>query len=232
MTPLPWLDPEIPWFPDPETALDDPDGLLALGGDLSVERLQMAYRQGIFPWYSAEQPLLWWSPNPRCVISPSQVHISRSLRRTLNSRRFRVTTDKAFADVIQYCGQARSEGTWITPEMQRAYVQLHRMGIAHSFEAWNPEGELVGGLYGVAQGSCFFGESMFARETNASKVVFVHCLRQLEAWNYAIMDCQVENPHLLSLGAELVPRREFLSILRENIDRPPEQRSWEMQWHW
>lgn len=232
MTTLPWLDPELLWFPDPETALDDPDGLLALGGDLSVERLRLAYRRGIFPWYSAEQPILWWSPNPRCVIFPSRVHISRSLRRTLNSRRFMVTTDKAFTDVIKYCGQERAEGTWITPEMQRAYIQLHKIGIAHSFEAWNPEGELVGGLYGVAQGSCFFGESMFARETNASKVVFAHCLRQLEAWNYAIMDCQVENPHLLSLGAELVPRSEFLFILKNNIDRPPAQRSWEMQWHW
>jgi leucyl/phenylalanyl-tRNA--protein transferase len=232
MTTLPWLDPDMLWFPDPETALDDPDGLLALGGDLSVERLQLAYRLGIFPWYSEEQPILWWSPNPRCVVFPSRVHVSRSLRRTLNSRRFTVTIDKAFPEVIDRCGRERSEGTWITPDMRLAYTQLHHLGVAHSFEAWNRNGELVGGLYGVAQGSCFFGESMFARETDASKVVFVHCLRQLEAWGYAMMDCQVENSHLISLGAELIPRRRFLSILRDNIDRSPNHLIWQMQWQW
>lgn len=232
MTPLPWLDPDALWFPDPETALDDPDGLLALGGDLSVERLRLAYRRGIFPWYSAEQPILWWSPDPRCVIFPSQVHVSRSLRRTLNSRLLTVTLDQAFAEVIEACGNERSEGTWITREMRQAYIELHRRGMAHSFEAWNPEGELVGGLYGVAEGSCFFGESMFSRQTNASKVVFVHCLRQLEAWGYALMDCQVENPHLMSLGAQLIPRQAFLSILKENIDRPPPQSVWRMKWQW
>lgn len=232
MTNLPWLDPDMLWFPDPETALDDPDGLLALGGDLSVERLQLAYRRGIFPWFSAEQPILWWSPNPRCVIFPERVHISRSLRRTLNSRRFTITTDRAFAEVIDRCGRERSEGTWITPAMRLAYNRLHQLGIAHSFEAWNHNGDLVGGLYGVAQGSCFFGESMFARETNASKVVFVHCLRQLEEWGFAMMDCQVENPHLISLGAELIPRQRFLSILGDNIDRPPNNSTWQLQWQW
>lgn len=232
MTPLPWLDPDRLWFPDPQSALEDPDGLLALGGDLSVERLKLAYSRGIFPWFSEGQPILWWSPNPRCVIFPSRVHISRSLRRTLNSGRFTITLDQAFAEVIAGCGNERSEGTWITPEMKRAYTRLHSLGTAHSFEAWNSQGELVGGLYGVAQGSCFFGESMFSRETDASKVVFVHCLKQLEAWGYAVMDCQVENPHLLSLGAQLIPRQAFLSILRDNIDRPAQHSDWLMQWRW
>lgn len=232
MIPLPWLDGQSLWFPDPNKALDDPDGLLALGGDLSVERLRLAYRSGIFPWYSEGQPILWWSPDPRCVIFPSRVHVSRSLRRTLNSGRYTVTLDQAFAEVIERCGSERSEGTWITPEMRQAYNRLHQLGIAHSFEAWNRKGELVGGLYGVALGSCFFGESMFSRQTDASKVVFVHCLRQLEAWDYAVMDCQVENPHLLSLGAELIPRRDFLSILRKNIDRPPKQSGWRLEWQW
>lgn len=232
MTSLPWLDPDSLWFPDPNAALDEPDGLLALGGDLRPERLKLAYRHGIFPWFSEEQPILWWSPDPRCVIFPPEVHISRSLRRTLNSRRFTVTIDKAFAEVIDACGRERSEGTWITPGMRNAYVQLHQLGLGHSFEAWNAEGELVGGLYGVALGSCFFGESMFTRETNASKVVFVHCLRQLQAWGYALMDCQVENPHLMSLGARLIPRARFLSILKDNIDRRPDQLVWQMQWQW
>lgn len=232
MTALPWLDSDSFWFPDPDTALDDPDGLLALGGDLSVERLTLAYRNGIFPWFSEEQPILWWSPDPRCVIFPSEVHVSRSLRRTLNSHRFNVTVDKAFTEVIDACGRERSEGTWITPGMRLAYTRLHQLGVAHSFEAWNQNGDLVGGLYGVAQGSCFFGESMFARETDASKVVFVHSLKQLEAWGYALMDCQVENAHLISLGARLIPRRRFLSILKDNIDRPPDQSIWQMQWQW
>lgn len=232
MTALPWLEADALWFPDPSTALDDPDGLLALGGDLSPQRLQLAYRRGIFPWFSEEQPILWWSPDPRCVIFPEDVHISRSLRRTLNSGRYRVTIDQAFAEVVDACARERTEGTWITPEMRHAYVDLHNLGLAHSFEAWDIDGRLVGGLYGVAQGACFFGESMFSRETNASKLVFVHCLRQLQAWGYALMDCQVENPHLLSLGATLIPRATFLSILERNIDRSPPNPAWQMEWQW
>lgn len=232
MTTLPWLDTRQLWFPEPASALDDPDGLLALGGDLSPERLLKAYSMGIFPWYSQDQPILWWSPDPRCIIFPDRLHISRSLRRTLNSRRFTVSIDTSFDAVVEACAVERSEGTWITDEMQQAYARLHRLGHAHAFEAWNTKGELVGGLYGVALGCCFFGESMFARETDASKVVFVHCVRQLESWGYAFMDCQVENDHLMSLGAELIERTTFLTLLKNNFGRQCNDQSWHLQWGW
>lgn len=232
MTSLPWLDPDELWFPPPEDALDEPDGLLAIGGDLAPERLELAYRNGIFPWFSDEQPILWWSPNPRCVLFPSEVHISRRLRRTLNQAPWRITIDRNFAGVIRGCADVREEGTWITEEMEHAYKRLHRRGIAHSFEAWNDRRELVAGLYGVGIGRCFFGESMFTRETDASKVVFVHVARQLERWGYAIMDCQVENSHLLSLGARCIPRSRFLTILGENIGKPPGHRQWILDTHW
>ena len=232
MTTLPWLDPEKLWFPEPESALEDPDGLLAIGGDLSIERLLLAYRQGIFPWFSDEQPILWWSPDPRCVLLPGDLHISRSLRKTLRRRVYTVTFDRAFADVISACANIREEGTWITADMRLAYLRLHALGLAHSVESWDCEGQLAGGLYGVALGRCFFGESMFSRETDASKVAFVHCVRQLEAWGYALVDCQVENAHLRSLGARLISRGEFLSILKENVDRQPEQDQWKLSWQW
>ena len=232
MSTLPWLDPDYLWFPPPEEALRDPDGLLAAGGDLAPERLVLAYRSGIFPWYGDNQPILWWSPDPRCVIIPGQEHISRSLRRTINQQRFRITIDQAFGDVIRRCGSARPEGTWIIPEMIEAYETLHQQGLAHSFEAWNSDGELVGGLYGVALGRCFFGESMFSRETNASKVVFVAICQQLARWGYRLMDCQVENDHLLTLGAHTIPRTEFLSILQENVDQSPDQSGWHIDSPW
>ncbi|WP_111496464.1 leucyl/phenylalanyl-tRNA--protein transferase [Marinobacter bohaiensis] len=232
MTSLPWLDPDELWFPSPEEALDEPDGLLAIGGDLAPERLERAYRSGIFPWFSEEQPILWWSPNPRCVLIPDEVHISRRLRRTLNQERFRITIDRNFSGVIRGCAEVREEGTWITDEMEQAYKRLHRRGLAHSFEAWNDRGELVGGLYGVAIGCCFFGESMFTRETDASKVVFVHVARQLQAWGYALMDCQVENSHLISLGARCIPRKSFLTILEKNIDKSPGHQQWILEKHW
>lgn len=231
MAGLPWLDTGSHRFPDPETALDDPDGLLAIGGDLHPERILTAYSQGIFPWFSNDQPILWWSPDPRCVLFPPQVHISRSLRRRLNQSNLRVTVDGAFHDVIRNCGALRHEGTWITADMEAAYCHLHDLGHGHSFEAWNGDGELIGGLYGVAIGRCFFGESMFSRERDASKVVLVHVARQLERWGYAMMDCQVENPHLLSMGAERISRRHFLTILRENVDRPAGHH-WRMDWFW
>ncbi|SFM51817.1 leucyl/phenylalanyl-tRNA--protein transferase [Marinobacter zhejiangensis] len=232
MTSLPWLDADQLWFPPVEQALTDPDGLLALGGDLSPKRLALAYRSGIFPWYSDDQPILWWSPDPRCVLFPDEVHISRSLRRTLNQAYFRITADQAFDDVIRICGESRKEGTWITQEMKEAYLDLHQLGIAHSIEAWNQRGQLVGGMYGIAIGCCFFGESMFSLETNASKVLMVHLARQLKAWGYEVLDCQVESPHLLSMGARSIPRSEFLSILRACIDRTPAQKSWNFQWRW
>ncbi|MCH8497584.1 MAG: leucyl/phenylalanyl-tRNA--protein transferase [Marinobacter sp.] len=232
MSTLPWLDPDFLWFPPPDEALRDPDGLLAAGGDLAPERLVLAYRSGIFPWYGENQPILWWSPDPRCVIVPGEEHVSRSLRRTLNQQRFRITSDQAFREVIRRCGSARPEGTWIIPEMIEAYETLHQQGLAHSFEAWNREGELVGGLYGVALGRCFFGESMFSRETNASKVVFVTLCQQLARWGYRLLDCQVENDHLLTLGAHTIPRTEFLSILQENVDQLPDQTGWQIDSPW
>ncbi len=232
MTALPWLETSSHWFPDPETALDDPDGLLAVGGDLHPDRIRRAYANGIFPWFSDEQPILWWSPNPRCVLFPPRVHIARSLKRTLNSGRFRISVDQAFEEVIHYCGAVREEGTWITEDMADAYIRLHYQGQAHSFEAWDEDGNLAGGLYGVAIGRCFFGESMFSRQRDASKVVFVHVARQLEQWGYRLMDCQVENPHLMRLGAELIPRSRFLSIIRENVVRSPDQTHWRLDWHW
>lgn len=232
MTSLPWLDQQDLWFPDPEQALDEPDGLLAIGGDLSTERLILAYQSGIFPWFSDDQPILWWSPDPRCVLFPNEIHIARSLRRTLNSQYFTITADQAFSRVIRLCAQTRAEGTWITEDMVASYSKLHRQGIAHSIEAWNPKGELVGGLYGVALGLCFFGESMFSLETNASRVLMVHLAGQLDDWGYALMDCQVESGHLLRMGAQTVPRCRFLSILRETVNATSGHERWNMQWRW
>jgi leucyl/phenylalanyl-tRNA--protein transferase len=232
MTSLPWLDPEQLWFPPADEALDDPDGLLALGGDLSSQRLLLAYRNGIFPWFSDDQPILWWSPNPRCVLFPNEIHISRSLRRTLNQRRFEVTADQCFSRIIRLCATTRAEGTWITDDMIGAYTDLHRQGIAHSIEIWNRQGELAGGMYGLALGRCFFGESMFSLETNASKVLMVHLANQLSAWGYQMMDCQVESDHLLSMGARTIPRAEFLSILRACVDRKADQPDWTFTWRW
>ena len=199
MTSLPWLDPDQLWFPPADQALDDPDGLLAVGGDLSTERLKLAYRSGIFPWFTDEQPILWWSPDPRCVLFPDQVHVSRSLKRTLNSQPFEITLDRDFAGVMRHCAHTRSEGTWITNGMMAAYGRLHSQGVAHSVEAWNREGDLVGGLYGVALGQCFFGESMFSLATNASKVIMVYLARHLELWGYRVMDCQVESLSLIHI---------------------------------
>ncbi len=232
MTSLPWLDPDQLWFPPADQALDDPDGLLAVGGDLATERLKLAYRNGIFPWFTEEQPILWWSPDPRCVLFPDDIHISRSLRRTLNRRPFQVTLDRDFTGVLQHCANTRSEGTWITPGMMQAYTRLHQQGVAHSFEAWNRQGQLVGGLYGVALGRCFFGESMFSLETDASKVVMVHIAHHLALWGYRLMDCQVESDHLLRMGARTIPRQRFLSILKAEVDTPPDQNAWKLQWHW
>lgn len=232
MTRLCLLDQEL-WFPPPSEALEDPNGLLAIGGDLSPQRLLLAYASGIFPWYSEDQPILWWSPDPRCVLYPDRVHISRSLRKTLRRNVFQVTFDQAFADVIDACGALRQEtaGTWITPEMKAAYIELHRLGWAHSVECWH-QGELVGGLYGVSMGRCFFGESMFSRKTDASKVALVYLAGQLKAWGYTLIDCQVENPHLISMGAESISRKCFLSILLKNRDAPSAPHHWKLEWHY
>ncbi|PFG09097.1 MULTISPECIES: leucyl/phenylalanyl-tRNA--protein transferase [unclassified Marinobacter] len=232
MTSLPWLPEHVLWFPPPESALAEPDGLLAAGGDLSSKRLMLAYENGIFPWYSDDQPILWWSPDPRCVIFPENIHISRSLRRSLNKGYFTITADRAFSRIMRLCGSTRAEGTWITENMLQAYNKLHREGIAHSIEAWNPHGELAGGMYGIALGSCFFGESMFSLETNASKVLMVHLANQLRQWGYRIIDCQIASDHLLSMGAQTLPRTEFLALLGRYTKQPPAVADWQFQWRW
>lgn len=232
MSALPWIDPDHLWFPPAEEALTEPDGLLALGGDLAPERIVLAYRSGIFPWYSDDQPILWWSPDPRCVLFPGDIHISRSLRRTLNKGNFSITSDQSFRRVIRLCGSTRPEGTWITDEMESAYNELHRLGVAHSIEAWSAAGDLVGGLYGLAIGRCFFAESMFSLETNASRVLMVHLAHQLQLSGYRVVDCQVASGHLIRMGATTIPRQQFLSILQDSVNQQPDKLPWTMDWRW
>ncbi len=206
-------------FPPVDHALNDPNGLLAAGGDLSPKRLIEAYRQGIFPWYSDHQPILWWSPNPRAVLYPDQLYVSRSLRKKIRQHKFEVTMDRCFEDVLIHCALPRVEdhGTWITDDMHKAYLHLHKIGVAHSIEAWQDH-VLVGGLYGIGIGQMFFGESMFARATDASKVAFTHLVKQLKKWGYKLIDCQVASNHLASLGAVDIPREEFMKLLNQYID--------------
>ncbi|WP_305908175.1 leucyl/phenylalanyl-tRNA--protein transferase [Methylomarinum sp. Ch1-1] len=215
-------------FPDPENALQEPDGLLAIGGCLSPERIINAYRHGIFPWYGPDEPILWWSPNPRLVLFPEQLKISRSLRKTIRKEVFQLSYDQAFAEVIEACAAPRQkqDGTWITEEMNEAYTQLHRQGIAHSVEAWH-DGNLVGGLYGLAIGQVFFGESMFHRKTDASKVVFAYLVKHLIDWRYQLIDCQVHSPHLASLGAVEIERRDFIGRLRTLCNQAPGKQAWQ-----
>lgn len=215
-------------FPSP--ALAEPDGLLAVGGDLCSERLLAAYRAGIFPWYSEGWPILWWSPDPRLVLYPDALHVSHSLRRTLRKGRFVVTMDRSFDAVIQACAAARGprrEATWIVPAMVRAYCRLHREGWAHSVETWQ-DGMLAGGLYGVALGGCFFGESMFSNVSDASKVALVALVRQLAAWEFVMIDCQIRTPHLVRLGARDVSRAQFLGQLAEALKHPTRRGPWEL----
>ena len=213
-----WLEPEDNNFPHPDNALTDPDGLLAIGGDLSPERIVMAYLNGIFPWYSPGQPILWWSPNPRAVLFPEKLHVSKSLKKIIRKKIFTTTINQAFEQVIYACAQTarkNQDGTWITNDMQQAYLNLHKLGIAHSAECWQ-NGQLVGGLYGIALGKVFFGESMFSQQNNASKVAFVHLLDELKKSNYALIDCQVTTDHLLSLGAEEIQRNQFLKLIAQH----------------
>jgi leucyl/phenylalanyl-tRNA---protein transferase len=215
-----WLDPDNTniKFPHPENALTEPDGLLAVGGDLSAQRIIQAYLKGIFPWYSAGQPIMWWSPNPRAVLFPEKLHVSKSLKKFIRKKTFTTTIDQSFEQVINFCAQTprkNQEGTWITDEMKQAYIHLHKIGIAHSTECWCGD-QLVGGLYGLALGKVFFGESMFSHKTNASKVAFVHLVDELVKSDYALVDCQVTNKHLLSLGAEEIPRKNFLKLVKNN----------------
>lgn len=209
-----WLD-HRPVFPPLSRALAEPNGLLAVGGDLSPGRLLAAYHRGIFPWYARGEPILWWSPTPRMVIRPPRLRVSRSLAKTLRNRRYRVTVDRAFRAVVEGCAAPREPGgdTWIVPEMVEAYCRLHEQGHAHSFETWI-DGELVGGLYGVGIGTMFYGESMFSRASDASKIAFVHMVRHLQGMGVAMIDCQMHTPHLESLGAELVPREAFVATLK------------------
>lgn len=225
---IPWLNPHSYDFPSTDLAMDEPDGLLAAGGDLSPERILAAYHQGIFPWFNPGEPILWWSPNPRTVIYPEQLHISRSLRKTLRQQIYRVTLDTAFTQVMTACAQPRirASGTWISAEIIAAYSQLHRMGFAHSVEVWRGN-DLVGGLYGIALGRMFFGESMFSRANDASKVGFVHLTQQLMAWNFPLIDCQVANDHLFSLGATEISRAAFQKMLVDFTQRPPLLGTWQ-----
>ncbi|MDH0118971.1 MAG: leucyl/phenylalanyl-tRNA--protein transferase [Pseudomonas stutzeri] len=218
---LTWLKRDDLSFPPLETALREPNGLLAAGGDLRPERLLAAYRHGCFPWYQEGQPLLWWSPDPRTVLFPDELHVSRSLRKRMRNGDYRVTFDTAFAEVIQGCAGPRSyaDGTWITTPMQDAYVRLHEMGVAHSVEVWQ-QGQLVGGLYGLAMGELFFGESMFSRATDASKVGFVTLAERLREWGFALIDCQMPTRHLESFGARSIPRAAFAEALAMHLDRP------------
>ena len=207
-------------FPEPAAAFDVPDGLLAAGGDLSEPRLLYAYANGIFPWFSDGQPILWWSPDPRCVIRPGGLNVSRRLARALRNSPFEVSFNEAFDEVIDRCAHDRpgQDGTWITTEMRDAYCGLHENGWAHSIEVWNGD-SLIGGLYGLAIDRVFFGESMFSAESNASKAAMAALCHTLDAHQFALLDCQVESPHLLSMGAERIARSEFLSILSSSCRR-------------
>ena len=215
-------------FPPPEMA--DESGLLAVGGDLSPRRLLLAYSLGIFPWYSEELPILWHSPDPRMVLQASRIAVSRSLRKEMRRGRFEVRLDTAFAEVIRACAMTRrpeQNGTWITDEMTDAYIELHRLGYAHSAEAWL-DGELAGGLYGVSLGGVFFGESMFARASDASKVAFVALVEQLDRWGIDLIDCQVHTEHLARFGAEEWPRRRFLDALSDALEPPTRYGPWRL----
>ncbi len=219
---------EKPVFPDPEEA--EPDGLLAVGGDLSPKRLLTAYANGIFPWYAEGSPILWWSTNPRLVLLPDQFHLPRSLRRVLNSGRFTFTMDADFSAVIRACARAPrpdQDGTWIVDDMVRAYVGLHELGYAHSVETWL-DGELVGGLYGVSIGSAFFGESMFYSMPDASKAAFAVLVEQLTRWGFSMIDCQQTTRHLLRFGAVEMLRFRFLALLREAVARPTMDHRWSL----
>jgi len=214
-------------FPPPHLA--EPDGLLAVGGDLSPQRLLFAYQLGIFPWYDNENPIMWWSPDPRFVMYPHQLKVSKSMKQVFKKRLFRISVDTAFRAVITSCQQSprkAQSGTWITNEMVEAYCSLHEAGFAHSVEAWDKMGNLVGGLYGVSLGTCFFGESMFSRQSNASKAAYIALVRQLQHWNFAIIDCQMHTPHLESLGASFIKRDDFLAMLEQSLHQNLRRHKW------
>ncbi|MCP4408029.1 MAG: leucyl/phenylalanyl-tRNA--protein transferase [Gammaproteobacteria bacterium] len=225
-----WLDPvdSGSLFPPVEEALKEPDGLLAAGGDLSPNRLLRAYRKGIFPWYEEGQPILWWSPNPRAVLHPQHLRISRSLRKTLRNKPWTISFDQAFERTVSACAAPRrgSSGTWITDRMLEAYCELFIQGHAHSVEVWDSDSILIGGLYGVGIGKVFFGESMFSHESDSSKVALIYLLRHLQTWGYPLIDCQLSSPHIDSLGAEPMPRNQFIKHLNDHCDLPGHPSPW------
>ncbi len=226
---LHWLDPRDPQqpFPPAHLAMRDPNGLLAIGGDLSVSRLIRAYSSGIFPWYNPDEPILWWSPDPRAVLYPDAMRITRSLRKSIRRNDYAVSLDRAFGEILRQCSgpRRRSRGTWLGDEMRDAYQKLYAHGYAHSVELWG-DGQLVGGLYGVALGRAFFGESMFSLRPDASKVALYWLSEQLRAWGFTLIDCQVGSPHLQSLGATEVSRERFLGLLRTTVNAPPRTGRW------
>jgi len=226
MSSIIWLDDEAIAFPPVAHALTEPDGLLAAGGDLSPGRLLNAYERGIFPWYAEGQPVLWWSPDPRAVLFPDDLRVSRSLRRRMRRAGIETRLDCAFETVIAECSAPRGsgDGTWLTSEMIVAYTRLHRLGYAHSVESWR-DGRLIGGLYGVCLGRVFFGESMYSRETDASKVALVRLIDEARARGIALIDCQIASPHLQSLGSRSIPRAEFVSLLSRHC-HPHEPGPW------
>lgn len=214
-------------FPAVENALTEPNGLLAMGGTLSPRRLIDAYRHGIFPWYNEGQPILWWAPDPRFVLYPERLKVSRSLRKTLRKRLYRVTLDMDFRGVIAGCAapRAQTSTTWISHNMRHAYTTLYELGVSHSVETWLGE-ELVGGLYGIALGHIFYGESMFSLRPDASKVGFVHLIHQLQHWGFAVVDCQIYSNYLKSFGAEFISRREFIKLLTCHTSLPGPSVPW------
>ena len=224
---IPWLDPRQLWFPDPRLALADPPGLLAAGGDLTPERLIKAYSMGIFPWFEHGQPILWWSPDPRAVMHPQDLKLRRSLRKILRNKDFTVSFDLEFARVVNACSQPRacSAETWITGDMAKAYLALHELGHAHSLEVWQG-GDLVGGLYGVALGRVFFGESMFSQQRDASKIALCALAYQLEQAGFVLLDCQMRSAHLDFMGSRSIPRSEFLDLLERHVGSPVTGINW------
>lgn len=233
-----WLEREPVYFPPTSLAMAEPNGLLAIGGDLTTEWLLQAYSVGLFPWFNPGEPILWWTPNPRSVLDLSQIKIRKSLWKKIkqkhNQSEFSVTLDQAFSDVMQQCAhipRENQDGTWITDEMFLSYQKLHQLGHAHSVEVWQDQ-ELVGGLYGVSIGKMFFGESMFAKQSDSSKIALIALAAQLKSWGFTHIDAQVETNHLNSLGAKQIPKAEFEKILKCQINQPLEKHSWHFTQNW
>lgn len=224
------LDDDQLFFPPAEFA--EPSGLLAYGAKLTKERVKEAYRMGIFPWYNQDEPPLWWSPDPRCVLFPERVKVSKSMKQILRSGKFAVSFNKAFRQVIQNCREVHTKhgGTWISRDFVSVYSDLHDEGFCHSVEVWQ-DGVLVGGLYGAGFGKAFFGESMFSKVSNSSKIALIYLARNLERLGFELIDCQIDNPHLLRMGAEMIPRREFLKVVRRNRDLFYQSGEWQSLMH-